>query len=145
MRDFIKDFPVMIQIPVLWGHMDSFQHVNNIIFFRYYESARIAYFEEIGFLKNMEENGIGPILASTSCKYIAPLQFPDTVSVGAKVINIEHDRFQMRYSIYSHKTKKIVATGEALVVSYDYQNNQKSPLPDQIVQNIKYIENLDEK
>ncbi|MHA2239162.1 MAG: acyl-CoA thioesterase, partial [Candidatus Hodarchaeales archaeon] len=44
----LKEFPVTVQIPVAWGDMDSFGHVNNTKFFKYFETARIKYFEEIG-------------------------------------------------------------------------------------------------
>jgi acyl-CoA thioester hydrolase len=40
----IDGYPVVIEIPIAWGEMDAFQHVNNIFYFRYFESARIAYF-----------------------------------------------------------------------------------------------------
>ncbi|MCZ6911333.1 MAG: acyl-CoA thioesterase, partial [Proteobacteria bacterium] len=39
----LDDYPVVIELPVVWGEMDAFDHVNNIIYFRYFESARIAY------------------------------------------------------------------------------------------------------
>ena len=55
----LKDFPIVIEIPVAWGEMDAFGHVNNIIYFRYFESARLAYFHQTGYLKFVEEHGIG--------------------------------------------------------------------------------------
>ena len=61
MKELLKTFPVVTKIPVIWGDMDSFQHVNNVIYFRYFESARIQYFETLGWLKIIEKMGIGPI------------------------------------------------------------------------------------
>jgi acyl-CoA thioester hydrolase len=140
MREGINKFPLLLEIEIAWGHMDAFQHVNNVMFFRFYESARIAYFEKIGFLKHMEETGIGPILASTSCKYIAPLKYPDTISVGARVTDLRDDRFTMFYRMISHQKDKVVAEGEALVVSYDYNNSEKTSLPQNIVDSIRSLE-----
>ena len=48
MQALLETFPVVSKIPVLWGDMDSFQHVNNVIYFRYFESARIQYFDTLG-------------------------------------------------------------------------------------------------
>ena len=45
MEKLTERYPVVIEIPVAWGEMDAFQHLNNIVYFRYFESARIAYFE----------------------------------------------------------------------------------------------------
>jgi len=140
MSNELKDFPVIIELPVLWGHMDAFQHLNNVVFFRFFESARIAYFEEIGFLEAMENTGIGPILASTSCKYIKPITYPDTVSIGARVSNIEEDRFDMEYTMVSQEKGEVTATGKALVVSYDYNENKKANIPDHIRNKILDLE-----
>jgi acyl-CoA thioester hydrolase len=45
----LKTFPVIVEIPVAWGEMDALQHVNNVFYFRYFETARIAYFEKLSF------------------------------------------------------------------------------------------------
>ncbi len=47
MLELLKAHPVVIETPVAWGEMDSLQHVNNIIYFRYFESARMAYFNRL--------------------------------------------------------------------------------------------------
>jgi len=56
-------------VPVTWGEMDTFQHVNNIVYFRYFESERLAYFYKLDLIDLMTRTGIGPILASTSCRF----------------------------------------------------------------------------
>src|SRR5262245_20383692 len=79
-----REFPVVIEIPIAWGEMDAMQHVNNIVYFRYVESARMAYFERIGFLEHQRVTGVGPILAWTNCRFRRPLTYPDTVRVGTR-------------------------------------------------------------
>jgi len=61
----LPGFPVVIEIAVAWGEMDAFRHVNNVASFRYFESARIAYFDRLDAMREMERNGCGPILAET--------------------------------------------------------------------------------
>ena len=56
--------------------MDAFGHLNNIVYFRYFETARIHYFERCGFMATYEEDRIGAILHSTSCRFRRPLHFP---------------------------------------------------------------------
>ena len=140
MKDLLKDFPVIIDIPVAWGDMDAFQHVNNIIYFRYFESVRIAYFEKAGFIEVMNETGIGPILAATQCKFKAPLSYPDTISVGTSISNLQEDRFLMTYRVVSHQMQRIAAEGEGLIVAYNYRENKKAPLPDRVRTRILEIE-----
>jgi acyl-CoA thioester hydrolase len=140
MEDILKECPVVIEIPVAWGEMDAFHHVNNIFYFRYFESARIVYFEKVNMLEIMSRTGIGPILASTHSRFKIPLTHPDTVSVGARVSKIEKDRFEMDYFVLSHKLKKIAADGGGTIVSYNYQENKKAPLPIEFKQKIIELE-----
>jgi acyl-CoA thioester hydrolase len=122
----LREYPVVIDIPVAWGEMDAFQHVNNVAYFRYFESGRIAYFERLKLLTTTEATGIGPILASTQARFRVPLTYPDTVSVGVRVASVGADRFVMQYALYSRKLETIAATGEGLIVMYDYRVGQKA-------------------
>jgi acyl-CoA thioester hydrolase len=136
----LSAYPVVIQIPVAWGEMDAFQHVNNVVYFRYFESARLAYLERLDYLPIMRETGLGPILASAQCRFRAPLTYPDTVHVGVSVSTIETDRMTMRFSIISQRLQKVAAEGEGVIVSYDYRENRKAPLPDVLRQRIMALE-----
>ena len=145
MQQLLKTYPVVIEIPVAWGEMDSLKHVNNIVYFRYFESVRIAYFDKLDLWSYMSETGVGPILASTQCKFRVPLAYPDTVSVGARISEIEDDRFLMKYAVVSHRHGKIAAEGEGLIVSYNYRELRKVPLPDEIKGRIQALENSIQK
>lgn len=135
----LDDFKIKVDIPIAWGDMDSFKHVNNTKFFKYFETARIKYFEETGFVETMENDSIGPILASTSAKFIKPLFYPDTVTVGTRVISIEPTNFIMEYIIVS-ESKGIVAIGESKMVVYDYSSSKKAILPDIVRNKIREID-----
>lgn len=140
MSDFLAELPhpVKIRLSVQWGDMDAFQHVNNAVYFRYFESARIAYFKEMGILE--EPVTIGPILAKTHCTFVAPLRFPDEVICTASVVEVMRDRFRMDYHIYSLEREQIAAKGGGLVVSYDYRGNAKVNLPAHWTEGISRIE-----
>ena len=140
MNDLLKSYPVVIEIPVVWGDMDAYQHVNNVVYFRLFENARIAYFQELGVLEQMDQTGVGPILASTHCRFKIPLTYPDTVSVGAKVTEIQEDRFVMKYAVASHRHQKIAAEGEGLVVHFNYREVRKERIPDELRQGILAME-----
>ena len=141
MEKLTEGYPVVIEIPVAWGEMDAFQHLNNTVYFRYFESARIAYFERLNFFELMTKKSIGPILASTSCKYRIPLTYPDTVLSGAKVTKIEKDRFTMNYIVVSTKFERIAAEGEGLIMVYNYRESKKIVIPQKIRD---YIMNIEE-
>ncbi|MCU0590449.1 MAG: acyl-CoA thioesterase [Desulfobacterales bacterium] len=135
-----EDYPVVVDVPVAWGEMDAYGHVNNIVYFRYFETVRMAYFERLDFPDFINRNPLGPILASTSCRFRAPLVFPDHVSVGARVARINEDRFVMFYGVYSHRLQKVAAEGEGVIVCFDYRENRKASLPEALRRKIAHLE-----
>jgi len=141
MEELLKGYPVVIEIPIAWGEMDSFQHVNNIVYFRYFESIRMAYFGKLDVWTFMEETGIGPILSSTKCRFRIPLTYPDMISGGGRVTRLEADRYVMEYKLVSHEHRKVAAEGEGLIVSYDYREKRKAPLPEELKRRIQSLEN----
>jgi acyl-CoA thioester hydrolase len=140
MKEPLASCPVVIEIPVAWGEMDSLRHVNNVAFFRYFESARAAYFEKLGLWDYMSQTGIGAILSSIQCRFKIPLTYPDTLSVGVRVSRIEEDRFVMQHYIASHKVGAIAAEGEGVIVSYNYHENRRTSLPEEVKQRIQTLE-----
>ncbi len=136
----LNDCHVVYETSVAWGEMDALGHVNNIIYFRYFESARAKYFDEIGVWDYVQKHGIGMILHSTNCRFKMPLKYPDKVSVGAKVTDMQADRYTMKYSIYSHTLQNVAAEGEGIIVVYDYNKNQKCVMPDEIRSRIEKLE-----
>ncbi|MFW9805183.1 MAG: acyl-CoA thioesterase [Candidatus Thorarchaeota archaeon] len=137
----LDDFNMKVDIPIAWGDMDAFNHVNNIRFFRYFETARIKYFEKAGFIETMEKNSVGPILANISAKFIKPLFYPDTVTVGTRVTSIEPTQFIMEYIIES-KSKGIAALGESKIVVYDYKSSERTTLPETVRNKIREIDSI---
>ena len=129
-ESLLADYPVRRETPVAWGQMDAFAHVNNTVYFRWFEDARIMLFERVGWLEAMEQTRVGPILARTQCVFKRPLTYPDTVHIGARVQDLAADRFTMSYRIASHEQQAIVAEGDARIISYDYSANAKAPIPD---------------
>ena len=128
--DLLADFPVTVEIPVAWGDMDALGHVNNAVYFRYFETARIRFFAELGLGSIEQSNGVGPILHSASCRFRIPLTHPDTVTVGAQIGEVGDDRFVMRYWAVSHHHGAVAADGESLIVTFDYATGSKARVPD---------------
>lgn len=128
-QEEIAQFPIVLEIPVHWGDMDAANHVNNVQYLRWTESARIAFFEKfqigIAFQK-----GIAPILAWHDCKYIFPLTYPDTAIVTCGVQTIEDHQFFLECRIFSDQHHRISAISSQRIVPYDYGKLAKAELPE---------------
>jgi acyl-CoA thioester hydrolase len=133
-------FPVVVELDIAWGEMDSYGHVNNVVYFRYFENARIAYLDRIGWMASMLESGLGPIIASTQARFRKPLTYPDRLLVGARISEMHNERVTFEYRLVSTKLNAVAAEGEAVVVSYDYRANAKTPIPDPIRKAIEKLE-----
>ncbi|MEO1654174.1 MAG: thioesterase family protein [Bacteroidota bacterium] len=144
MQDLWQGYQARLELPVAWGEMDAAQHVNNVIYFRYSESGRLEYFRKIDFEVDVQDvqNPIGPILAEISCKYKAPLTYPDQITVATRVPLDSFDEYSFwsEQIIISHAKKRIVAELKARLVSYNYQTLKKAPLPREVKEKITAIE-----
>lgn len=142
----LDGYATVIEVPVAWGEMDAFGHVNNVVYFRYFESARIAYLRAIGFTGS-DEHGravpdVGPILHSTHCRFRRPLTFPDTLHAGARSVDVGADRFTMEYAIASEQFGEIAADGGGIVVAYDYREKRRTDLPGPVRERIRQLDGV---
>jgi len=135
-----REYPVVIELEVRWGDMDAFNHVNNVAYLRYFESGRIAYFEALGLGGAFGLQGVGPILAETSCRFKLPLTYPDRVSVAVRSRDLREDRFTQQYLVVSHAHGRVAASGDGTIVTYDYAANAKSPIPGPVRSAIEALE-----
>lgn len=120
-------YPVRLELPVAWGDLDAFGHVNNTKYFRWFESARMAYFERIGISHDRPKEA-GPILATTTCEFLSPVGYPATIVAGVRVTKVGNTSLVMEHEI--EKENVLVARGTTVVVWFDYQRGKKARIPD---------------
>lgn len=135
----LSDFPVKTKIKVAWGEMDALGHVNNIIFFRYFETARIAYFQETEIISD-EEPQLGSILGETSCKFISPIYFPSDLWTCASVVYADSKVIEMSYGIFSDDGKICFAVGSGRIMAFDYAKKARAEIPKTWLQRIQSIQ-----
>ncbi|PMG42092.1 thioesterase family protein [Shewanella sp. 10N.286.52.B9] len=128
MEQFIAQNSIITEIPVAWGEMDALNHVNNAVYFRYFETARIDFFSQINMMKELKETSVGPVLSETQAKFKRPVTFPDTLLVGITISDIKQDRFMMHYRVFSEAQQAITTTGSAKVVMFNFKTGQKATL-----------------
>ncbi len=126
----LADFTNITVLPVQWGDMDAFAHVNNVVYFRWFESGRIALLDELSSDVKMQAGKVAPILASIKCDYRRQLHFPDTVHVGSRVSRLGRTSADIQHVVFSEKQSAIVAEGLSVIVFFDYATNRPVRIPD---------------
>lgn len=134
-------WPVVVELPVLWGDMDAMGHVNNVVYLRWFESARIDYFAKSGLWARVKEEGVGPILARSTIDYRLPLTFPDTVRTACTVLSVGNSSMRFGHRVRSRaQGRAIAAEGEAVVVMVDYKTGRKVPISPELRRTIEELE-----
>ena len=118
----LAQYPVIYTQAIQWGEMDAFNHLNNVVFYRYAESARIAYLQQIGAFE-----GSVTILAQSSCQYLRPVVYPDTLLIGVRCQRLGTTSIVIEYSYYSLAQQTTVAVADAVLVRFDSDGKQKRP------------------
>lgn len=123
-----------MRMPIRWGDMDAMGHVNNTNYFRYIESARIAWLEQVGGLLNPD--GQGPVIVSASMNFMRQLTYPGDIEVrtfvsppGRSSVEVSHE---IRLVGADGEAGAVHAEGTAKVVWVDFKIGKSAPLPDSL-------------
>jgi len=113
---------------IRWGDMDAFGHVNNTMYFLYVQEARIKMMLDKKIAN--DGRGIAPVLAETSCKFIRPITFPETLLINTYIVKTEGKK-----AFFAHELKcaanpsLIYALLSATVVWFDFKTNASCEIP----------------
>ena len=122
---------ITLKIPVRFRDIDSMGHVNNAVFFTYFEEGRKAFIHELFGLERPSDFQF--ILAHVSCDYLRPVKLNDKPTLQTWISSIGTKRFDMQYVLVdSSNDTMMYARGQSIQVYYDYQQNQSKPIPDDI-------------
>lgn len=114
-------FAVIYLQQVEWGDMDSFGHVNNVVYYTYAQNARIHYNSQF----NLFNEETFSVMAASSCQYFKPVTHPDTLWIGVRIKKIGNASLIHEYTYYSTVMNTIVACGESVLVYLDRANGKK--------------------
>jgi len=134
----LKDkYPLFVEQAIQWGEMDAFNHVNNSVYFKYFENARIKFMAECGVMEMMKREKVGPILARIEGNFKLPLTYPDTIRTYIRVKSIGHTSFVVEHAAWSRKHDEIACIGEGVLVVLDYKTNEKIAISEQMRANLE--------
>jgi acyl-CoA thioester hydrolase len=130
----IKKLVHVMRMPIRWGDMDMMGHVNNTVYFRYIESARIAWLEEAG--GPPDPAGIGPVIVNAHCSFLKQLKYPGEIEVTTYVGPPGRSSFEVSHEIRlvgaDGQPGAIHAEGGAKIVWINFAAEKSVPLPETV-------------
>jgi len=120
-------------VPIRWGDMDAMGHVNNAVYFRYMEVARIAWFSSIGHQPRRDVDGL--ILVNAFCNFIRQMEYPGEMLIRTFVTAPSRSSFDTWTTIErTDQPGVLAATGGATAVWFESRSGKSAPLPERLRQ-----------
>ncbi len=133
----LSAFPSLTELAVQWGDMDALRHVNNAVYFRYFEAGRITHFLELSGGRAPGDGETGPVLATIQCKFRFPLTYPDRIVVGSRFLSASGDRGEIEHKIYSRRHRRVVAECQGILVWITVADGRKILIPSPLLEAIE--------
>jgi len=119
------------RIPIRWGDMDAMGHVNNTVYFRYMEQARIGWFDAL-VPEAAAWKYTGIVIVNASCHYMRPITYPGTVEVRLLVGRIGGSSVATFYELRVDADPEPYASGEAMVVFISMATQRPTRIADEM-------------
>jgi acyl-CoA thioester hydrolase len=138
--------PVRVPIQARWRDLDAFGHVNNAVYFTYFEHARIGYIHALlPGAQLLDINRPVPrdmqfIIAEATCHYRAPAVLGDQLAVSIHVSRVGHKSLIFEYRLVEEKSGRLVAEGCTTQVFYDYATGRSKPVPEDLIARIEQLQ-----
>ena len=124
-----KKFTHEMVIPVRWGDMDAMGHVNNTVYFRYFEIVRLEWLFRIG--APTDPDGVGPVIVNAFCNFIRQIEFPGELLARHYVANPGRSSFDTYLTLErTDRPGTVYAEGGSKTVWTDFRAQKSAPLPD---------------
>lgn len=120
------------RIAVRWGDMDALGHVNNTVYFRYAEQARIEWLEALG-ITDIVAVDAGPVIVNASCTFFRPVTYPATVEIRTLIGKPGRSSLPTFYEmrcVGNGDDDTLYAEGAAKIVWWNPRTGKSLPLPD---------------
>ena len=111
-----------------WMDNDVYQHVNNVVYYSWFDTAVNQYLVEAGALDIAASPVIG-LVVETHCEYFSPVAFPDTVHVGVRVARLGNSSVRYELAVFRNDAAQASAQGHFVHVYVDRVTHRPTALP----------------
>jgi acyl-CoA thioester hydrolase len=133
-----NEFKAWRELGTRWADNDVYGHVNNTVFYQWFDTAVNGWLIDQGLLDIVGGNPIG-LVVETRCSYFGPLAFPQAVEAGLAVSKLGHSSIRYRIGIFAKGAPTAAAEGEFVHVVVDRATRRPEPIPDDWRNKLKAI------
>jgi acyl-CoA thioester hydrolase len=120
-----------ITLRIDWSEIDAFGHVNNVMFMKYVQAARLNYVDTLGLMKMHRTHNVGFMVAETNCQFKKELHFPGYINVNTKIVFVKNTSFSLEHTM-TNADDEIVAIAKDVLVVFDFTKKEKCLIPEEI-------------
>jgi len=132
MRDASRDqFRHFLSIPTRWMDNDIYGHVNNVVYYSYFDTAVNQFLIEAGVL-DIHKGAVVGFVVDSGCAYFAPIAFPDVVHAGIRVAKLGNASVRYEIALYRNNAPLPAAAGHFVHVYVDRASNRSVPIPEAV-------------
>ncbi|CAO4163288.1 acyl-CoA thioesterase [Methylorubrum populi] len=130
-RETRAAFPRLVPLTTRWGDNDVYGHVNNVVYYAFFDTAVNGLLVEAGALDIACSPVIG-LVVETGCRYFASLAFPDRITAGVRVAHLGRSSVRYEIAIFREDEPEAAAQGHFVHVYVDRDTRRPVPLPDRL-------------
>jgi acyl-CoA thioester hydrolase len=134
-RDRYRHF---LEIPTRWMDNDVYGHVNNVIYYSYFDTVVNGYLISSGSL-DIERSPVIGLVVETQCRYFKPITFPDTVRAGLRVARLGNSSVRYEIGLFRNDETVAAAQGHFVHVYVDRETRRPAGLPQQMREALEKI------
>lgn len=135
--------PAVLELRLDWSEMDLFGHINNVMYMKYIQASRVNYWDQVSLMRFFEKDKTGPVLLSTSCRFIKPLHYPGNITVRAGVEFMKNSSFGIHHQIFNQQNE-ICAEAHDVIVMFDFAKNEKVNISEELREEIVRFEGIND-
>lgn len=132
------DFARFYTLGTRWGDHDSYGHVQNVIYYSFFDSAITQFLVEQGTL-DIDSSPVIGLIVESSCTFFSPVTFPDQVTVGMRIAHLGNSSVRYDLGIFRNDESEVCALGYVVYVYVDRTNNSPMPIPPSVREELRTL------
>ena len=139
-QDASNHFKHILPIQIRFNDVDKFGHVNNTVYFQFYDTAKTDYFATV--CANVDWEQVAIVVVKIEAEFLAQIKSGDQIAARTRIIKIGNKSFQLEQDIIDSNTEEVKCRCFSVMVLYDLEHHQSMPLPDAWRHDIQQYEGL---